>query len=132
MIYMQKEIIEQFKHDIQNGTVKALKLIKEPTEVIRNNCYALIFDTIRPIVKFDDKRFYLRTQLMNAGYSSYNGIDYMIPDRCEPTGKYEDLEAYYDAFDYYDGEILRKTEVFSSVNNQETDQIHVTEYRVFK
>lgn len=130
-IKMKLNMIDRLKEDIQSGVIKSLRLVKVHNEAIRNNCYALIFDIVRPISFVDDKKFYLKTQKVRYGYTNYDGINYRLPDRYEPTNEFADCVAYYDAFDYYDGKILRKTESFSAVVDQK-DAVQITEYEVLR
>ena len=82
------------KIDITAGKVTALKLIHTDIEVIRNNKYGLMFGVYRDINKVSDDYFTLKTWA---------------------KGKIVDCEAYYSAFDYYDGKILKSRDTVYEV-----------------
>jgi hypothetical protein len=109
MNWMEEEMIEELKKDIQSKRIKGLKLIKTPVEVIRNNVHAEIYKAPRRVVMPGKNLFYLET-------------------RCA-DGSFYCAEAWYDAFDYYDGKILRNTQKFDKCVYPE-DEIKVTEYEV--
>ncbi len=115
MVYMQNEMIESLKKDIREGKIWGLKLVKHPCEVIRNNTHGDIFNIVREIVDADDQCFYLRTNCRHA-----DGKAYLY-----------DCEAYYEAFSYYDGDILRSIlNIPAAVD--EKDAIQITEYEVLR
>ena len=111
MLYMVKEMQDELMQDIRDGKVFGLKLIKHPVEVIENNRDHEMFGVAREIIAYDDEKFFLRTKSI--------------------AGRYIDCEGYYSAFNYYDGDILRKIEEFPNVVD-EKDSIKVTEYEVLR
>ena len=136
MLLMEKELQDQqviasadLKKDIQEGKIWGLRLIKTPVEVIRDNSYAMLFNMVREISGFDDEKFFLRTKQNNPVYYDYKNYDYQKPNGYVSGDEYCECEAYYRAFNYYDGNILRASEYFSSCINEE-DQNQVTEYEV--
>ena len=133
---MEKELQDQqatasvyLKKDIQEGKIWGLRLIKTPTEVIRDNSYAMMFNIVREISGFDEKKFFLKTKRNVPSYFDYKNYEYQKPDGYVTTDNYCECEAYYGAFNYYDGNILRSTQYFPSCINEE-DQVQVTEYEV--
>ena len=79
-------MIEKLKTDITGGKIAALKLINTDIEVIKNNRDGLMFGVYRDVNKISDDYFTLKTW---------------------SNGKIVDCEAYYTAFDYYDGKFLK-------------------------
>ena len=79
----------------------------------------------------DDKCFFLKTKLRDPYYlkNEYNGKDYCMPKHSRPLEKYSDIEGYYTAFNYYDGDILRSTEEFPAAVDPK-DAVSITEYEV--
>lgn len=134
MKYMPKDMIDELKSDIEYGKIWGLKLVKTPIKVIENNRYSQMFDVSRPITKFDDECFYLKTRrciphCLEGTYSG--GAKYYEPDYAIPDDIYEECEAYYSAFNYYDGNTLRSTvEIPNAVNK--IDEIKITEYEVIR
>ena len=126
---MQEEMQRQLQKDIESGKIYGLRLIRVDNDVVHNNCYADMFDEIREITRSDSKRFFLKTRRKEPHYLGYNGVDYRIPDYSIPSFEYTGCEAYYQAFSYYDGKILRAVHEFPAAVNPE-DQISVTEYEV--
>ena len=126
---MQKEMQVDLKKDVESGKIFGLRLIKTDNEVIEHDCYAEMFETVREIVGFDDRRFYLKTRMRDPHYLGYNGVEYTIPDFAVSSFKYSDCEAYYETFNYYDGNILRSVNEFPAAVNEE-DKVSVTEYEV--
>lgn len=129
MKYMQKEMREQLMQDIQSGKIWGLKLVKTHVEAIRSNAYADVYLIPREIVKWDNEKFYVKTRRNIPEYKNYNGIDYVEPSCKEKTEEFELCEGYYNAFDYYDGNILRGIDEIPMAVNPE-DQIQITEYEV--
>lgn len=133
MKYMPKEVQDELKLDIKNGKIWGLKLIKTPIHTVERNVYAQIFDCPREIVGFDDNCFYLKTRRCEPHYleGTYNPVSYYESDFSIPDDIYEECEAYYQAFNYYDGNILKSiTEIGNPVN--ETDRIQETVYEVIR
>ena len=129
MNYMQKEMREQLMQDIQSGKIWGLRLVKTHVDAIRTNAYADIYLIPREIVKWDDKKFYVKTRRNLPYYSNYNGIDYVTPHCKEKTDEYVLSEGYFDAFEYYDGNILRGIDYIPAAVNPD-DQVQITEYEV--
>lgn len=130
---MKKEIQEQLKYDIAKGKIWGLRLVKTPIEAIKTNCYGLIFEESREIVGFDEEKFYLKTRYREPTYlpGTFDGKNYAVPDYSLPTDIYSDVEAYYSAFNYYDGDILRAVcKIPAAVNPK--DSIKITEYEVIR
>ena len=133
MNYMAKEIQDELKRDIQDGKIWGLKLVSTSVDVLKRDQYALIFGEPREIVGFDNECFYLRTRYSESHYlpGSYDGKNYVVADYSIPTQTYFNAEAYYKAFNYYDGNILRSTtEIKNAVNPK--DIIQITEYQVIR
>lgn len=78
--------------DILTGKVTQFKLIATDIDVIRKNRDAMIYDTWRSVSSLTDDYFSLKTQRCKDG---------------EKIDQWENCEAYYTAFDYYDGTILK-------------------------
>lgn len=96
------------KKDIMSGKIWGLELLDSASETICSNRYADIYKVPRKITKYDDDKFYLRTTCYNTipRYEYVNG-EYRLIDVILPTKQWEDdFEAYYNAFDYYDGNYL--------------------------
>lgn len=129
MKYMQKEMREQFMQDIQSGKIWGLKLVKTQVEAIRSNAYADVYLIPREIVKWDNEKFYVKTRRNIPEYKNYNGIDYVVPHCKEKTEQFELCESYYNAFDYYDGNILRGIDEIPMAVNPE-DSVQITEYEI--
>lgn len=110
MIFVPEDMLEQLKADAESGKIWGLRLVKSPVAVIEDNVYADMFGVVREIVKVTKDGFSLRTKRND------------ISGEC-------DCEAYYGAFSYYDGDILRAVDHYSSVVN-EKDGVQVTEYEV--
>lgn len=100
-------MIEKLKQDIMTGKIRSLTMVSTNIDTIRHNCYAMMFNVSREISRCDDDRFYLLTERCTPSYSNYNGTDYRMPDGSAATGNFVDCEAYYTAFDYYDGKVLK-------------------------
>ena len=119
MNWMEEEMNNDFKNDIQSGSIKSLKLICTDNDVIRSNRDAMIFNIERPITKIEENRFWLRTALCKDG---------------APTGRYEDIEAWYGAFSFYDkdtGELKSEMQIqnpASLIESVKTDIYEVTKY----
>lgn len=133
MLFMQEEMQNDFKKDLKEGKIFGLRLVETQNEVIRRNVYADIFGTIREIVGYDDKKFYLRTRRSTPYYlkETYNGSDYVLPDFSLPEDEYYDAEGYFEVFNYYDGNRLKSSQEFSAMVNQK-DIINITEYEVIR
>lgn len=130
---MRKEMQEELKKDVESGMIWGLRLVKTPVEAIKNNTCAMMFEESRPISGFDEKCFYLATRYKDRHYlpGTYDGKNYVLPDYSIPTDFYTEAEAYYSAFDYYDGNILRSTtEITAAVDPK--DIIQITEYEVIR
>ena len=131
MVYMQEEMIESLKKDIQEGKIWGLRLIKTPVEVIQDNSYAMMFNVVREITGFDDDKFFLKTKRNVPAYYEYKNYDYQKPGGHVSSERYFDCEAYYQAFSYYDGDILRSIlNIPAAVD--EKDAIQIAEYEVLK
>lgn len=131
MKYMQKEMLEQFMQDLHDGKIWGLRLVKTPINAIHNNAYGDIFGIPRQIVKSDNEKFYMLSRRNKPYFSGYNGIDYVEPHCKEKTDIYAKTEAYYSAFNYYDGCTLQSiTEVQSPVN--EDKSVLITEYEIIR
>ena len=111
MILVPDEMKEQLKKDIEEGKVWGLKMIKCPTEVIRSNRDAQIFGVVNEITRVDGNYFYMKI---------FSNI----------THDYVEGEGCFDAFTFYDGDILRSDRYFS-ICSEEKDQIQTTEYEVY-
>lgn len=108
---MIMEMQDQLRSDVENGIIAGLRLIKTDNEVIKSNRDADIYKVFRPIVASDENCFYVETKTAK--------------------GDYLDLEAYYGAFDYYDGDILRAvTQIPSAVYKE--DMILTDEWEVIR
>lgn len=132
MIFMEEEMQRDLKKDIQSGRIAGLNLVKVKNEVIMDNSYAQMYFVDREVCGFDDEKVYLKTRKMEPHYhtNAYDGKNYIKPDYATPDGYFE-CEAYYSAFNYYDGDILRSTvEIPSAVG--EEDRISITEYEVLR
>lgn len=79
MLDLMKEMQEELMQDIQEGKIYALRCTKLNIDP-HSYVYPLIFDVVRKITGFDENCFYV-----------------------------EGCEAYYGAFSYYDGNILKST-----------------------
>lgn len=79
-------MIEQLKNDVISGRINYLKLIDTDIEVIKDNKYAMMFGVYREVMNRNDNWFSLKTYA---------------------HGIILEAEAYYTAFDYYDGTILK-------------------------
>ena len=110
MIFVPEGMLEQLKIDINEGKIWGLRLVKSPVAVIEDNKYADMFGIVREIVNPTDDGFSLKTKRND------------ICGWCE-------CEAYYSAFSYYDGDILRAVDNYSAVVD-EKDAIQITEYEV--
>lgn len=133
MDFMTKEMQEKLKKDIITGKIYGLKLVSTPIEAIRRNQYAKIFEEVRPVVEADDERFILLTRRQEPHYlpGTYDGTGHYFADFSIPDQKYCDAEAYYSAFDYYDGHTLKSiVNIPSAVN--EKDRIQITVYEVVR
>lgn len=130
---MIKEMIEQFISDLEKGKIFGLQLIRSENDAVKRNCYADIYQTVREIVGFDNEKFYLRTRLSDPYYlqGSTNGSDYCLPDYSIPSDEWYNAEAYFSAFDYYDGNTLRSIQKFPAAVI-EKDSVVVTEYKVIR
>ena len=111
MVYMEKKMQDELMQDIQEGKIFGLRLIEHPIAIIQNNVDAEMFGIVREIIDCDKEKFFLKTKSI--------------------AGQYFDCEAYYAAFNYYDGDILRKIEEFPNVVD-EKDSVKVTEYEVLR
>lgn len=132
MIFMQEEMQRDLKKDIQSGKIAALCLVRTNNAVIRDNTYAQMYFVDREVCGFDDEKFYLKTKKMEPHYhtDAYDGKNYRKPDYATPDGYFE-CEAYYAAFNYYDGDILRSVvEIPAAVKDE--DRISITEYEVLR
>ena len=127
------EMIQELKDDIENGKLYGLKLVKTSNEVIKRNLYGEMYEVIREIVGFDNEKFYLRTKLREPRFitGSCNGTEYCIPDYSISSNRYCDCEAYYNAFNFYDGNILRCVLNFPDAINKK-DSVIVDEYQVIR
>lgn len=132
MIFMQEEMQRDLKKDIQSGKIAALRLVKTKNAVIRDNLYAQMYFADREVCGFDNEKFYLKTKKMEPHYhtGAYDGKNYRKPDYSISDG-YCECEAYYAAFSYYDGDILRSVvEIPAAVKDE--DRINITEYEVLR
>ena len=84
--------MNQLKKDIESGRVKELMLIKTDFDVIKSNRDAMIYKVPRKIVSHNKYTFSLETERCKYG---------------KPLDEYCLCEAYYTAFNYYDGKILK-------------------------
>lgn len=132
MIFETIEMQNEFKKDLQDGKIFGLRLVKTPSEVFENNVYGKMFIQTREITGFDEEKFFLKTKRMTPCFypGSYDGLNYKMPDYGKPNG-YVECEAYFNAFDYYDGDILRSTTEISAAVDKK-DCIQVTEYQVIR
>ena len=131
MIFVPDEMKEQLINDIKEGKIWGLRLIKTPTEVIRDNSYAMMFNIVREISGFDEEKFFLRTKRNVPCYIDYKNYEYQKPNGYVSTDECYEAEAYFQAFEYYDGDILRSTQYFPSCINKE-DQVQIIEYEVLR
>lgn len=131
MDWMEKEMIDQLKTDIQTHKLMGLKLMKTGIDVTKHNVYADIFDKYLPITGFDEEKFYLEARLNIPVQKDYDGRNYKEPIDHISTDICETLEAYYEAFNFYDGHILRSVvEIPAAVKLE--DRVKVNEYLCYQ
>lgn len=96
-------MIEKLKQDIESGKVTKLMLIETDADIIKNNRDGMMYKVIRDIIRHDNNSFTLKTERC---------INHM------PSGSYCDCEAYYTAFNFYDGKILKSNHSTYQIMNQ--------------
>lgn len=84
--------MRSLKEDIMSGTISYMRLLETDISVIKANRDAMIYNTWRSVSSLTDDYFSLKTQRCKDG---------------EKIDRWENCEAYYTAFDYYDGTILK-------------------------